>query len=275
MRSSRLWPALVAGWLLIVTGGARATDAAVQSPIDMDEAMRGSQAAIGRTLGEHRFVDQRGRLLDLASLRGRPLIISFIYTSCPFVCPTLTTQLANAVTAAREMLGADAFSVVSVGFDTRVDTPEQMRRYAAERGIDMPGWYFASGDQAAIDRLAADTGFAYAPFAGAFDHLSQVTIVDGEGRIYSQVYGMEFEPPLIADPLKRLAMGLATPERPLAGFLEKVRLLCTSYDPKSGRYLFDYSLILEIAIGLSLAVGASVFSWRAWRQGRPAATGRR
>jgi protein SCO1/2 len=73
---------------------------------------------------------------------------------------------------------------------------------------------------------------------------------------------------MIVDPLKRLVLGTSTSDGPLADFLNKVRLLCTAYDPRSGRYRFDYSLILEIAIGLSCAIGMAVFLGRAWRQGR-------
>jgi hypothetical protein len=51
-------------------------------------------------------------------------------------------------------------------------------------------------------------------------------------------------------------------------------LICTSYDPKSGRYEFDYSLILEIAIGLSCTIGFAVFAVRAWRQGRASSSQR-
>lgn len=237
-------------------------------PIDPEQALRLSQAAIGRTIGDYHFTDQDNRPLDLARLRGRPLIVSYIYTSCAFVCPTLTASLARSVELAREMLGPDSFTVVSLGFDTRVDTPEQMRRYAAERGISVPGWYFASTDEATVARFAQEVGFSYAPLAGGFDHLAQVTIIDGDGRVYRQVYGPDFAPPMIVDPLKKLALGISTPERPLADFLNKVRLICTSYDPRSGRYRFDYSLILEIGIGLSCTIGFAVFAARAWRQGR-------
>jgi len=236
------------------------------SPMDSGEALRASQAAIGRSIGDHRFTDQGGRPLQLAELRGRPLVISYIYTSCAFICPTLTASLAEVVKVARETLGQDSFSVVTVGFDTRIDTPEQMRLHAAERGIIDPGWYFLSADQATVDRLAAEIGFSYAATGGGFDHLTQVTIVDSAGRVYQQVYGPEFQPPMIVDPLKRLALGMPMTERPLADFLSRVRLICTSYDPKSGRYRFDYSLILEIAIGLSCAILVFGFVFRAWRQ---------
>lgn len=242
--------------------------AAGTGPIDPDEALRLSQAAIGRTVGDYRFTDQDNRPLDLARLRGRPVIVSYIYTSCAFVCPTITASLARSVELAREVVGPEGFTVVSLGFDTRVDTPAQMRKYAAERGISIPGWYFASGDEATVASFARDVGFSYAPLAGGFDHLAQVTIIDADGRVYRQVYGPDFSPPMIVDPIKRLALGITTPERPVADFLNKVRLLCTSYDPKSGRYRFDYSLILEIGIGLSCTLGFAVFAVRAWRQGR-------
>jgi protein SCO1/2 len=237
-------------------------------PIDPEQALRLSQAAIGRTIGDYHFTDQDNRPLDLARLRGRPLVISFIYTSCAFVCPTLTLSLARSVALAREVLGTGSFNVISLGFDTRVDTPEQMRRYATERGISVPGWYFASADDATVARFAQEVGFSYAPLAGGFDHLAQVTIIDAHGQVYRQVYGPDFAAQMIVDPLKKLALGISTPERPLADFLNKVRLICTSYDPRSGRYRFDYSLILEIGIGLTCTIGFAVFAVRAWRQGR-------
>ncbi len=269
LRSEGAWrlAPLLAIWtvaLLWIPAGTRA------QVLDEDEALRVSQAAIGRTIGEHRFIDQNGQALQLSSLRGHPVVLSYIYTSCSFICPTLTTSLARVVRMARDTLGEDAFSVVTVGFDTRVDTPGQMHRYAAERGIRDPRWHFLSGDQATVDALAAEIGFAYVPAAGGFDHLTQVTILDKSGRVYQQVYGPEFQPPMLVDPLKRLALGRPVTERPVADFLSRVRLICTSYDPKADRYRFDYSLVLEIAIGLTSALGVLVFVVRSWRQGSSA-----
>ena len=236
--------------------------------IDPTRAMRVSQAAIGRELGDYRLTDQFGRPLELARLRGRPLIISFIYTSCAYACPTLTTRLSAVAKVARDALGSRSFSIVTVGFDTRVDTVEQMRRYAHARGVEAPDWYFAAADQATVARLATDTGFVYVPAAGGYDHFAQLTIVDQRGRIFRQVYGPDFEPPLIVDPLKSLLLGSVSAASPVANWLNTVRLICTTYDPKSGRYRFDYSLILEIVIGLSCTLAIAIFIVRAWKQTR-------
>jgi hypothetical protein len=46
--------------------------------------------------------------------------------------------------------------------------------------------------------------------------------------------------------------------------IEGVRLFCTVFDPKSGRYRFDWSLILSIAIGTLCFAGVATFLWRSW-----------
>jgi len=242
--------------------------ASASAPIDRDQALRASQAAIGHQLGEYGLTDQSGRPLSLSSLRGRPYLISFIYTSCAFACPTLTTRLDAVTKAARAALGANSFSIVTVGFDAGVDTVERMRRFAREHGIDQPNWYFVASDPAGIGRLASDTGFVFAPLAGGYDHVAQITIVDPAGRVYAQVYGDDFEPTAIVEPLKSLLLGATPAATPTGGWLNTVRLLCTVYDPKSGRYRFDYSLILEIVIGVMCTLAIAIFVVRAWNQTR-------
>lgn len=256
----------------LLLGCAALAAASGAAPIDADSAVRDSQAAIGRQLPDAMLVDQRGRPLQLTSLRGRPLVLHFVYTSCAFVCPALTTHLKDVVRVGRDAVGAASFNVLTVGFDTRLDTPERMAQFARARGIDMPGWYFASADAATIGRLTAQAGFRYAPSAGGFDHLAQVTVVDAAGRVYRQVYGPDFEPPLLIDPLKSLLLGANRTEPATTRWLTTVRLLCTAYDPRSGRYRFDYSLIVEILIGLLCTVAVGLFIVRAWRQARPTPT---
>lgn len=259
---------LAAFLLLIAATGAVAPAAGLAQVLDEAEALQVSQAAIGRQVGNHRFIDQRGQPFELAKLAGRPVLVSYIYTSCPFICPTLTTSLARMVRIARDTLGTDNFSVVTVGFDTRVDTPEQMRRYAQERRIDDPHWHFLSGDEASVAALAEEIGFLYVPMAGGYDHLNQVTVINAAGRVHQQVYGAEFQPPMIVDPLKRLALGSAVSASPVSDIISRVRLICTSYDPKSGRYRFDYSLVIEVAIGVTSSLAVFIFVLRSWRQGR-------
>lgn len=218
------------------------------------EALSASQAVISRTLGDYQFVDALGQPFSLSDLRGKPVVLSLLYTSCYHVCSGLTLHLRDAVDVARKAVGPESFSVLSVGFDTVNDTPERMRQYAAERGANRPGWYFASTDAATIERLARDVGFSYRPSAKGFDHITQTTIIDGSGRVMLQIYGQDFSAPVLVEPLKRLLRGDSIASGTLGGLIESVRLFCTIYDPTTGRYRFDYSLVVDIVAGV-LALG--------------------
>jgi protein SCO1/2 len=173
-----------------------------------------------------------------------------IFTSCYHVCPAITKHLANAVSAAREALGEDSFRVLTIGFDAANDTPQAMRTFARQQGIDDAGWQFLSADAATIDALSENLGFIYFPSPRGFDHINQVTVIDRDGVIYAQVYGAAFDLPWLVEPLKELVFNRPPAERHfLAGFADRVRLFCTVYDPTTGRYRFDYSLFVGIGVG--------------------------
>ena len=232
---------------------------------DQDQALQISQAAIGQELGDYRFLDGRGGIVELRQLRGRPLIINMVYTSCYHVCSTLTQQLARVVEIAQEALGADSFAVISIGFDTPNDTPDRMASYARARKVDLPNWRFLSADVPTIEQLTRDLGFVYFASAKGFDHTVQTTIVDSAGRVYKQVYGEAFPPPALIEPLKDLVFGRKAEASVLSNWIDNVRLICTVYDPSSGRYRFDYSIFIGAFVGVLCLGAAAVFIIHAWR----------
>ena len=252
---------------MLLTGAAAQQDVA---QYDEATALARSQAAMGRPVGDHVFLDGNGQRITLAALRGKPVVISLIYTSCYHICPTVTTNLAKVVNVAREALGDDSFSVLTIGFDTPNDTPDRMRVFARQRGIDIRDWHFVSTDAATLERLADDLGFSYFSTPKGFDHLIQATVLDAQGTVYRQIYGMAPEPPALVEPLKELLYGNPVVVSPLAGLMNNIKLFCTVYDPTTGRYHFDYSLFVAIAIGLLTLGGTAVFIARAWRKSRPA-----
>ena len=215
-----------------------------------DEALAVSQAAIGRELAKLEFTDSFGKPVKLADYAGQPLLVSLIFTSCHHVCPALTRHLKTAVDAAREALGHDSFKIVTIGFDTPNDTPERMRDFAHKQGIDEPGWSFLSGSAETMAKLVKNVGFIYFDTPRGFDHITQVTVVNRDGVIYQQVYGGTFELPWLVEPLKDLVFNRPqSAHNFFSGMVDKVKLFCTVYDPNTGRYRFDYSLFVQIAIG--------------------------
>jgi protein SCO1/2 len=229
-----------------------------------------SQQAIGRALGSYRFVDAKGANLDLSDLRGKPLVVSLIYTGCTHVCPMITQRVREATKEAQRVIGSDRFTVITVGFDVRNDTPMRMAAFARAQGVDLPNWRFLSGDEASVSALARDLGFTYAATGGGFVHVAQTTIVDSTGRVYRQVYGDNFPIQVFMEPLKEAVYGTVGSFRSLSGLVDRVRFLCTVYDPSQGRYRISYAIAMGLLAGLiSLGTTAVVLS-RAWLNGRRA-----
>lgn len=236
---------------------------------DAKAALAVSQAAFGRVPGEAAFTASDGRVVRLSDYRGRPLVISLVYTSCHHICPTTTQHLAKVVRIARAALGTDSFRVATIGFDTAHDNPEAMAQFARHQRLDLGGWDFLSTDAATLARLGADLGFLYFPAPQGFDHLIQATVLDGDGKIYRQVYGMSFDTPLLVEPLKELVFGQPVAASFLTGLGNKIKLFCTVYDPSSDRYRFDYSIFIGLFIGLSSLGFIGFLVLREWRRQRP------
>lgn len=125
------------------------------------------------------LVDDTGRPFDEAVLRGRPAWVTFGYTSCPDVCPTLLTTLA----AARD-LATTPVRIVFVTLDPAQDGSARLRDYlsafADTKGHAPIG---LTGTAAQTARAAASWGVTWRR-AGAFlDHTAQVSFLDAEGRL--------------------------------------------------------------------------------------------
>jgi len=231
--------------------------------LDQKTALALSQSVVNQPVGDFTLLNREGKPVRLADYRGKPLLVSFIYTGCFEVCPTTTKNLQRAVTGTVATLGLDRFHIVSIGFNQPFDSPTALRSFAAQNGIVFPNWEFLSPSQAILRELTQAFGFSYVATPAGFDHTVQVTIVDGEGRIYRQVYGDTLTTDLLVEPLKELITGAPVAQTsPIADILDRVRLLCSVYDPTTGRYRLDYVLVLEIAGFLTFLGYIVVFLWR-------------
>jgi protein SCO1/2 len=251
---------------------AASAEAAVDR-LDPRTALKKSEAAIGRSVGAYTLTDSTGAPLALRSYRGKPLVVSLVYTACTSVCPTITQHLLGAVTNARRVFGADRFAVLTVAFDARNDTPARLTQFASTQGIDLANWKLASADTATVEALLRDLGFSYATIAGGFDHVTQTTIIDSDGRVYRHVYGDDFPLPMFIEPLKDVIYGTTT-SFTWNGVVDRIKFICTTFDPGAGRYRIDYGLMFGSVIGaISLIIfGGLIFrEWRRTRGARAAA----
>ncbi|MFA4970328.1 MAG: SCO family protein [Sulfuritalea sp.] len=224
--------------------------------LDEKTALQLSQSVIGKPVGDHVLLDREGRPTPLAKYRGKPLLVNFIYTACFNVCPTTTKNLQKAVETTVSVLGADRFNIVSIGFNQPFDSPQAMKIFATQYGIHLPNWEFLSPAAAIVDELTQNFGFSYVATSAGFDHMNQVTIVDASGNIVRQIYGEQFTAADLAEPLKAMVTGAPIPPQTgtLEEIIDRVRILCSVYDPISGKYRTNYALYFEIAGFISFMI---------------------
>lgn len=260
---------MLSGWLQ--PGALWAQDTVPASRLDEQAALRASQAAVGRTIGDYTLLDREGRLVRLGSYRGKPLLVSFIYTGCFQVCPATTRSLDETVRALRGRFGSSQFNVVSIGFNQPADSPQALKAFAAQHRIDHPNWEFLSPPAGIVQPLTREFGFLYEPTPAGFDHVLQVSLLDAQGRLVRQVYGDRAPADALGEPMKQLLLGAPLPQGVgVAQIIDQIRLLCTVYDPKTGTYRVDYSLAIEFAGGLMFIFAVAAYMLNEWRSRRQA-----
>lgn len=255
--------------LLLGLGSVYATEESGQAaaPVKFNQksAILLSGSVVGQQVGDYTLLDRNGRPIKLSSYHGKPLLVSFIYTGCSETCPATTQFLAKAVKYMQAALGADSFAVLTVGFNAPWDSPQAMRDFASRQNIKLPNWEFVSADAVTMKNFTRDLGFSYAYSVTGFDHISQLTIIDQNGKIFRQVYGDSFELPIMGEPLKKLVGNVQTEYPGWEGVSNRIRLFCTIYDPKTGAYTTDYSIFVSMLISALMIFFLATWLVRAWR----------
>jgi protein SCO1 len=164
-------------------------------------AARGREAlpTIGPAPG-FALTTQDERRLTLDDLRGKVVVLTFIYTTCTDTCPLLTAKLASL----QSRLGADfgrRVFFVSVTVDPERDTPAVLRGYGAAHGVRFDGWALLTGTPAEIREVTRRYGvFARKTPRGDVDHTFLTSVIDPRGVLRVQYMGVRFDPgELLAD----------------------------------------------------------------------------
>ena len=114
-------------------------------PAPEDEASFGA-------LPDFRLTSAQGNEVTLATLRGRPLVIGALYSTCTGPCPSIALGLKR---LQRELADTDVQLVV-VSVDPAVDTPEVLARYAERVGAEPARWLFLTGTDSEVQRFVRE-----------------------------------------------------------------------------------------------------------------------
>jgi protein SCO1/2 len=117
------------------------------------------------------LTDHRGVELRLSDLRGRPVVLAFLFAGCPDVCLLTTAGMAE---TARQVPEA---AFVGISVDPSGDDPSTVRRFLARQGLG-DRLVYLTGPTPALERAWAD----YFVYADAAMHTDAIYLIDREGR---------------------------------------------------------------------------------------------
>ena len=146
----------------------------LSDPAKRDDA-RGFQGAVRPAIPPQDFTlrDQDGKTVSLASYRGRPVILTFMYSTCRDTCPLTAQQIKGAM----DDLGHDV-PALAVSVDPAQDTPTRARRFLLRQGLT-GRMRFLLGDRAQLAPVWKAYGIR--PQGKGFEHTAYVVLVDGKG----------------------------------------------------------------------------------------------
>jgi protein SCO1/2 len=98
------------------------------------------------------LIDQHGAALSLASLKGKLVLIDFIYTNCGTACPVLTSRFAQIARRLGSELGSQ-IAMVSITLDPEHDHPAQLLEYTKTHDASRDGWLLLTGKPEDIDAV--------------------------------------------------------------------------------------------------------------------------
>jgi len=175
-RRTRLWLGGL-GWAAVLAAGLWLRGRGLHEP----------ELPMLAPIADFSLTDQDGHPFGTSELRGKVWIAGFAFTSCPSVCPMLTSQMSN-LERRLERFG-ERLHLVTVTVDPENDTPDRLRAYALEHHANLARWSFLTGAPEQV-RTTLSRGFMVhvgprTAVRDGFDilHTARLMLVDENGRL--------------------------------------------------------------------------------------------
>jgi protein SCO1/2 len=161
----------------------------------------------GDLVPDFTMTGQDGEPFALSDLRGRDVVLTFIYTRCPLpdFCPAMDRRFADlARSLAASPSRSEKVRLISLSFDPEHDTPEVLRKHARIRGATPPLWTFAVAAHPELAKIAAPLGLTYGPTKDEIIHNLCTAVIGPDGRLVRLFVGTKNNRWTTADLLKVL-----------------------------------------------------------------------
>jgi len=155
---------------------------AMINPELVDESKRAER--VNHQIANFELTDQDGEPFDQDALEGKYYVSDFFFTTCPTICPDMSTQLQRVQKAYSK---DEDFMIVSHTVNPEVDSAETLKAYAELYEADPSKWVFLTGDKKKIYDLARKSYFAATTEGDGgvddFIHTENFVLVDKDKRI--------------------------------------------------------------------------------------------
>ncbi len=143
---------------------------------------------------EATWTNDYGAPLTLATLQGRPQIVTMFFANCAYACPLLVHQMQQIEAALPPGL-RDKVGFTLVSFDTERDTPAALHQYRVGRSLDDKRWTLLRGNPDDVLDLAALLNVKFKKDAqGQFQHSNVISLLNAQGEIVFQQVGLNADP---------------------------------------------------------------------------------
>ena len=140
-----------------------------------------------------------GRVVRLADFRGKAVVLNFVYTSCPDICPLHAEAIAEVQLLVNDTPMKDRVAFITVTTDPANDTAEVMKEYGPAHGLDAVNWTFLTTTEGepegATRELAKAYGHKFEKTGDGYQmHGIVPHVIDRQGVWKANFHGLRFEP---------------------------------------------------------------------------------
>ena len=177
-----------------------------QKLLRSDTINRGQQPFrnVGEYLPPFALFNQVGQLVTPESLKGKTLVLNFIFTRCavPEKCPAATIRMVELQKAAREKNIMD-LQLVTISFDPAFDSPGILQLYGDSYGVDFSNFWFLTGNDQMIADLQKQFAIQTKQENGTIRHTMATVLIDKTGKIQFFQPGSQWEVDDFIEPIKK------------------------------------------------------------------------
>ncbi|MGT2442993.1 SCO family protein [Ensifer adhaerens] len=143
--------------------------------------------------------DADGRVVGLDTLRGKVVVLNFVYTNCPDVCPLHAERIAEIQKMINQTPMKEMVEFVTITTDPKRDAGPVLRDYGKSHGLDPANWVFLTAapdkPEDTTRKIAEAYGLKFTEGEGGMQMHGVVThVIDQDGRLRARFHGLKFEP---------------------------------------------------------------------------------